>query len=138
MRFVLPKVDVEYYGYDIVRSVINKNKKTQGDKNVHFEVADICKDELPECDLIMVRDCLFHLSFEDNNNFLNNIARVDYKYLLTTTHILDKDFVNKDIITGNFRMINLFSEPFNFKSEEVKKLLSLLTIVQKDAAFYVR
>ena len=27
--------------------------------------------------------------------------------------------MNKDIITGNFRMINLFSEPFNFKSEEV-------------------
>lgn len=123
MRLVLPEVDVEYYGYDIVKSVISKNKETQSGKNVHFEVADICKDRLPECDLIMVRDCLFHLSFQDINNFLNNIARVNYKYLLTTTHILNKDFANKDIITGNFRMINLFSEPFNFKSEGVIELV---------------
>jgi hypothetical protein len=34
--------------------------------------------------------------FEDINKFLKNIARIDYKYLLTTTHILDKDFVSKE------------------------------------------
>jgi len=119
MRFVLPEVDVEYYGYDIVKAVVNKNKEMYSGQNVHFEVANICKDELQRCDLLMVRDCLFHLSFEDINKFLENIARIDYKYLLTTTHILDKDFVNKDIATGDYRMINLFVEPFNFRREAV-------------------
>ena len=67
----------------------------------------------------MVRDCLFHLSYKDINKFLDNIAKVDYKYILTTTHILDEDFANKDIISGDYRMINLFSEPFNFKNETI-------------------
>jgi hypothetical protein len=119
MRFVLPKVDVEYSGYDIVESVVSKNKEVYSGKNIYFGVANICKDELPKCDLLMVRDCLFHLSYEDINKFLDNIARVDYKYLLTTTHILDKGFVNKDISTGDWRLINLLIEPFNFRSEAV-------------------
>ena len=119
MRFVLPKVDVEYFGYDIVESVVSKNKEVYSGKNVYFGVANICKDELPKCDLLIVRDCLFHLSYKDINKFLDNITRVDYKYLLTTTHILDKDFVNKDIITGDYRLINLFVEPFNFKNETI-------------------
>jgi len=119
MRFVLPKVDVEYYGYDIVESVISKNKEIYNGRNIHFGVANICRNELPKCDLLMVRDCLFHLSYKDINKFLDNIAKVDYKYLLTTTHILDEDFANKDIITGDYRLINLFTEPFNFKNETI-------------------
>jgi hypothetical protein len=124
MRLVLPEVDVEYYGYDIVESVVSKNKEVYSDKNIHFGVANICKDELPKCDLLMVRDCLFHLSYEDINKFLDNIIKVDYKYLLTTTHILDKDFVNKNIDTGDFRLIDLFSEPFNFRNETTIELVN--------------
>ena len=119
MRFVLPKVNVEYCGFDIVESIIRKNKEAYSDKNIDFEVANICTDKLPKCDLLMVRDCLFHLSNEDINKFLDNIKKVDYKYLLTTSHILDEDFVNKDIVSGDFRLINLFIEPFNFKHEAV-------------------
>ena len=119
MRFVLPKVDVEYYGYDIVESVVSKNNGIYNSKNIHFGIADICKDELPKCDLLMVRDCLFHLSYYDINKFLDNITKVDYKYLLTTTHILGKDFVNKNISTGDYRLINLFVEPFNFRNETI-------------------
>jgi hypothetical protein len=119
MRFVIPKVNFEYCGFDIVESVISKNKETYSSKKVHFEVANICTDELPKCDLLMVRDCLFHLSYEDINKFLDNIVKVDYKYLLTTTHICDEDFVNKDISTGDFRLINLFVEPFNFRNEAI-------------------
>jgi hypothetical protein len=119
MRVVLPEVDVEYYGYDIVETIVSRNKENYSGKNVHFGVANICKDELPKCDLLMVRDCLFHLSFKDINKFLDNIAKIDYKYLLTTTYILDKGFVNKDISTGDWRLINLFAEPFNFKNETI-------------------
>ena len=124
MRLVLPKLNVEYFGFDIVESVISNNKEAYSDKNIHFEVANICKDELPECDLLMVRDCLFHLSNEDINKFLANIAKVDYKYLLTTSHVLDESFVNKDIVSGDFRLINLFIEPFNFRHESVIEFIN--------------
>jgi len=119
MQLVLPKVDIEYFGFDIVDSVICKNKKEFSNSAVHFGVADICEDELPSCDFLMVRDCLFHLSNEDIDRFLKNISCVDYKYLLTTTHIVDSTHNNLDISTGDFRFVDLFSAPFCFDNNSV-------------------
>ena len=108
MKLVVPKLNVTYIGLDIVPSIIYKNCQLYGNDNVKFKVSNICEDKLPSCDLIMVRDCLFHLSYEDIEKFLNNLKSTDYKYLLTSTHIVNKDFENKDIITGDFRKIDLF------------------------------
>lgn len=119
MKLVTSQLDIEYFGFDIVDSVIERNKKNYESNKVHFGVVNICEDDLPSCDLLMVRDCLFHLSFNDIDKFLNNIGTVDYKYLLTTTHIVDKDFRNSDILTGQFRLIDLFKEPFNFENKSV-------------------
>lgn len=119
MRLVLPKVDIEYFGFDIVDSVIDQNKKEFSNSDVHFEVADICEDELPSCDFLMVRDCLFHLSYDDIDRFLKNISGVDYRYLLTTTHIVDSAYNNSDITTGAFRHLSLFSAPFSFDNKSV-------------------
>ena len=120
MKLVLPKVKINYIGLDIVDSVIEENKALYSSDQIKFEVADICKDKLPNCDIIMVRDCLFHLNYEDINNFLINLSKTDYKYLLTTTHIVDQDFENSNIKTGDFRLIDLFSDPFSFDTERVK------------------
>lgn len=119
MRFVLKEVDVEYCGFDIVSSVINKNQKKYGSDKVNFKALDICKDAVPSCDLLLVRDFLFHLSYEDINRFLLNIQSVEYKYLLTTTHTVAPWFTNKDVTTGDFRQINLFSKPFLFREEHI-------------------
>ena len=120
MRFVLPKVDsVDYFGFDIVESVISSNKENYSTDKIHFEVADICKDHLPSCDLLIVRDCLFHLSYNDVERFLKNIKNVNYKYLLTSTHIVDADVQNHDIETGDFRLIDLYKPPFNFDTKHV-------------------
>ncbi len=119
MKLVTPNVDINYIGLDIVDSLISKNKSEYGSSNVDFRVANICEDVLPACDIIMVRDFLFHLSYSGINNFLSNLARTDYKYLLTTTHKVEHDFKNSDIATGNFRNIDIFSEPFNFNSEYI-------------------
>jgi SAM-dependent methyltransferase len=114
MKHVLPSLDVDYLGLDIVESVINRNRSLYSSKTVNFEVANICEDRIPSCDLIMVRDCLFHLSYEDIAKFLKNLDRTDYKYLLTTTHVVEPGFKNTNIITGDFRLIDLFQAPFNF------------------------
>lgn len=120
MKFVLPKVEtVSYYGFDIVEKVIASNNKNYSTEKVHFDVADICKDHLPDCDLLIVRDCLFHLSYNDVERFLINIKNVNYKYLLTSTHIVDADVQNRDIETGDFRLIDLYKPPFNFDSKHV-------------------
>jgi hypothetical protein len=119
MKLVVPELDVEYIGFDIVDSVIEENIAKHSDGTVSFAVADICNDKLPDCDFLMIRDCLFHLSFSDINNFLLNLSRTNYKFVLTTTHILDDNHVNQDIISGHFRHIDLFKTPFNFKKNDI-------------------
>jgi hypothetical protein len=118
MKKVVFKSSFYYFGFDIVNSIIKKNKFYSNAK-IKFWTANICKDQLPNCDLLMVRDCLFHFSYEDINKFLKNINKIKYKYLLTTTHIVGKNFTNCDIITGDFRIIDLFSYPFNFDNKQV-------------------
>ena len=120
MKLVTPLVDIKYLGLDIVDVVIAKNSLHYSSKQVEFRVANICLDEIPDCDIIMVRDCLFHLSYKDINDFLINLSKTNYKYLLTTTHKLDIKFSNTDIPTGDFRLIDLFSPPFAFSVENVK------------------
>lgn len=120
MKLVLPKVDVNYVGLDIVDSVIEQNKAKYASDKINFKVANICEDKLPDCDIIMVRDCLFHLSYGDIAKFLANLAKTNYRYLLTSTHIVDDKFKNMNIKTGDFRFIDLFSFPFSFDSEKVK------------------
>ena len=119
MRLVIPKLDIKYEGIDIVDKVIEENNLKYSNNKINFLTKDICKDPLPNCDMLMIRDCLFHLSFSDINNLLKNLKKTDYKFLLTTTHILEGNHNNKDIISGDFRLINIFSEPFNFKQNRI-------------------
>ena len=119
MKEVQPHLNVEYIGLDIVESVIQINRKLYGSEQIRFEVANICHDRIPDCDVIMVRDCLFHLSFADINSFLENLSRCDYKFLFTTTHLVGDGFKNEDIATGDFRKIDIFAPPFNFDESKV-------------------
>ena len=119
MKIVLNDVNVTYYGFDIVDSIISKNNKLYANEKIKFKTADICLDRLPNCDLLIARDCLFHFSYCDIDNFLKNIELLDYKYLLTTSHIVEDGFVNSDIVTGGFRLVDLFNEPFCFNRDAV-------------------
>lgn len=119
MREVLPHINVNYIGLDIVAPLIESNRGKYSSDAISFDVANICEDVLPDCDLLMVRDCLVHLSFDDINKFLQNLSKVNYKYLLTTSHVLRNDFSNEDITSGDFRLINLFSHPFCFDEANI-------------------
>jgi hypothetical protein len=78
----------------------------------NFIVLDITRDDLPEADLILCRDCLVHLSFEDVQRFIQNIKKSKIKYLLTTT--FPERTENQDIVTGDWRTLNLEISPFFF------------------------
>jgi hypothetical protein len=119
MKLVLPNLNIDYIGLDIVESLIVSNNQRYMKDNVKFLVCDICEDFIPECDLLMVRDCLFHLSFEDTDKFLKNISKVKFKYLLTTTHTVPETCTNKDIETGGFRVFDIFKPPYKFSESDV-------------------
>jgi Methyltransferase domain len=109
----MQKIDlsqVSYTGMDIVPDLIKSNAMKFGGENRQFNVADLVEDKLPKTDLIFCRDCLVHLSFKDIKAALANMKRSQSTYLLTTSFT---DHSNFDIVTGNWRQINLQANPFN-------------------------
>ena len=113
MRSV-PLQGVHYSGIDIVPSLIDQNNILYGSFDICFICADISRTTFPNADFLLCRDCLFHLSFADIRGFLQSFSRSKIKYLMTTTHKIPYLFRNYDIITGDFRAIDLFRPPFGF------------------------
>jgi hypothetical protein len=101
-----------YIGGDIVVPLISSVAEKYTLPNRSFRVMDITKDLLPDCDLILVRDCFIHLSFEAIFAALRNILKSNIQYLLTT-HFTD-NLANADHEIGTFHAVNLCAHPFNF------------------------
>ena len=90
MRHVVRETGVDYIGADISEKLISKLKETFGGESSEinadrFRVLDITSDELPKADLVIVRDCLVHLSFDDIRKAIENLKRSGSKWLLATT-----------------------------------------------------
>lgn len=111
----MQKIDlggIKYIGADIVVKIIENNRNKYGKDNVSFQRLDLTQDTLPQVDLILIRDCLVHFSYEDIFKALNNVCSSKSTYLLTTTFASRQN--NKDIITGEWRPLNLQIAPFFF------------------------
>lgn len=118
MCHLLQTVEINYIGGDIVKPLIINLKKKYSTNCITFIHFDLTKEVPPKVDLMICRDCLFHLSYEDTRAVLENFIKSDSNFLLTTTHKNSRNlFVNKNISTGDFRLIDLFSAPYNFPSD---------------------
>jgi hypothetical protein len=100
----------KYIGADIVEDLIHSNQARYTSLQREFKVIDLTKDELPAADLLLCRDCLVHLSFEDINRVFRNLLRSNIRYLLTTT--FTNRTQNHTIRTGDWRVLNLQAAPF--------------------------
>ena len=119
-----------YIAVDIVPALINNNKTRFGFDHLEFRCLNIAEDELPEGDVVILRQVLQHLSNSEVRSVLNKIRA--YNYLLLTEHHPESDFIpNKDIISGQgIRLkknsgLEITKPPFNFKFETRMELLSI-------------
>lgn len=110
-RMIKWKKEIHYTGGDIVQPIIDQNQLDYGGPNLEFIRIDITHGALPDVDLWLCRDCLFHLSNQDIMMVFDNFLKSNIRYLLTSTHT-DCD-QNLDIPTGSFRQLNLSLPPFN-------------------------
>ena len=110
-RMITWKEPITYIGADIVEPLINRNQEIYATQSINFMYLDITCDPLPQADMWLCRDCLFHLSNHDIVLVLKNFLRSNIPYLLTSTH---SNHENEDISTGSFRLLNLQKPPFNF------------------------
>ncbi|WP_157653292.1 class I SAM-dependent methyltransferase [Burkholderia ubonensis] len=105
--------DVTYVGADIVADLVEKNEAEHGGGNRSFVELDLLRDRLPDCDLILCRDCLFHFSHADVLRAFGQFANTTARYLLTTTFVYRTYPRNGDIVTGQWTPINLELPPYN-------------------------
>jgi Methyltransferase domain len=75
-------------GVDIVKEMIAANKKDFERGNVSFLELDMIRDDLPSVDLILCREVLFHLSFQDLCAAIVNFKKSKSKYLRATHYPL--------------------------------------------------
>jgi Methyltransferase domain len=124
MSEFLKTVNVSYVGVDIVKSLIDDLEINFGQDDRKFIHLDLTSDDLPQADLMFCRDCLFHLSYKDTKAALQNFIESGIPYLLTTTHenSIVNGFENKDIETGDFRLMDLFSAPYYFPTDCLETL----------------
>lgn len=108
-------VDVPgYIGVDIVPSVIAVNEKAFPARR--FRCLDAVTDPLPNADAALCREVLFHLSFHDAKNLLQNLRRAGISWLFATTD--RQTLFNSDIASADFRLLNLRMAPFHFPSPD--------------------
>ena len=76
IRTAIPE-QVSYSGTDIVPKMISLLNKAHGKPNRRFAHLDLANPnlELPQVDLIVCRDLLVHLSFQDGLNVLKNFKK---------------------------------------------------------------
>lgn len=103
--------DVSYVGGDLVPEIVEQNRRRHGAADRAFLELDVTTSDLPAADLLLCRDCLVHLSNNDVGAALANVARSEIRWLLTTTFPAESR--NVDIVTGDWRPIDLTKPPFN-------------------------
>lgn len=112
MAHVALPESVDYIGGDIVEGLIAHNRERFEGPRRSFQVLNVMADPLPQVDVWMLRDCLFHFSFTDILKTLENFERSDIPLLLTTSYFAARR--NLDVNTGGYRQLNLEIEPFGF------------------------
>ena len=104
------ELEIESIGADIVLDLVKLDQDRYGSDHRKFIELNLLHDPLPKVDVIFCRDCLVHFSNSDVIAAVKNIKASGAEYLLTTT--FPKRLRNQNIVTGEWRPINLSESPF--------------------------
>lgn len=101
---------IDYIGGDIVEPMVEANRGRYESPARKFMRVDLTSGPLPAADVILCRDCLVHFSYANIIAAFRTMRASGAKYLLTTTFLNRQ--VNKDIVDGDWRPLNLEKSPF--------------------------
>jgi hypothetical protein len=110
MKYVRLPHKTRYIGGDIVAPLVHDLRKNCGSDRYSFHTIDIVEGPLPNADLWLCRDLLFHLPNDDIQRVFRNFVAAAIPYILTATYNFSRK--NDDVKAGGFRFINLRLPPF--------------------------
>jgi len=125
LRFV-NLAGVRYHGFDVVESVIERNRRLYAAENISFDMIPDDFDDVPLADLLIMKDVLQHLSNEEILRHRDGLFSRFPKCLLTNSYrklrlhnydMASNDYTtghNYQIASGDFRCLDLNADPFNF------------------------
>lgn len=99
-----------YLGAELLPELVHRLNAAYADSRRRFMMVNLIQDPLPPADLLLCRDCLVHLSYADIQAALANVRRSGIPFFLTTT--FPDCQANEDIVTGDWRVLNLERKPF--------------------------
>jgi hypothetical protein len=115
-----------YLGCDVVPKLIDRNIDLFSSENVKFKCIDASVDEIPQSDLLTIRQVLQHLN---NTDIIKIMLKAKaFKYCIVTEHQLRDNLVrkfNKDKPTGSdirivdYSGVYLDKSPFDLKITEL-------------------
>ena len=108
---IIKNKNIDYLGIDIVKELIEANRRKYQNKNFSFINYDIVNfDTNKKFDLILIRDLFIHIQNSDIKKIIKNVEKINFKYIALNSY---SNKVNKDVIIGKHRKVNLLIEPFN-------------------------
>jgi SAM-dependent methyltransferase len=116
--------DVDYVGLDVVLEVVEENRKRFGPR-FRFEHVDGSRDDLPEGDLLLVKEVLQHWPTDKILEFIPRMAR--YRYVIITNNVdvgPEQPPLNSDIGMGGYRPLDLREKPFDLRAQELLRYRS--------------
>ena len=108
--------DAEYTGYDVVPSVLEANRARYASDKVRFLTSPEDWRNLRGADLLLAKDVLQHWPEEEIRRFLEAV-KGKYKYILVTNSVTPEDELNREILLGQFRPLDLRLPPFSLEAE---------------------
>jgi SAM-dependent methyltransferase len=108
---------VRYQGFDLVRSVIERNRELYSATNITFHAYEGDLAQLPPADLIIAKDVLQHWSNQSVTNFLPFLKKYPLALLTNCVQPDGGPTANVDDADGGSRPIDLRRPPFNLPAE---------------------
>jgi hypothetical protein len=121
---------VEYIGGDIVHSIIESNRADKAAPGRSFIELDLTRDKLPDADVLLCRDCLVHLSYDNIARVFDNVRRSKIRYILMTSFPGRGD--NADVVDGDWRPLDFEAPPFSFP----KPVLTIVEECEEEGGSY--
>jgi 2-polyprenyl-3-methyl-5-hydroxy-6-metoxy-1,4-benzoquinol methylase len=109
---------IDYWGFDVVTSLIEANQKQFSLPTVRFQLAAGDASDLPAANLLIAKDVLQHWSNDSVKAFLLNLTKYDY-CLITNCVNPNGETTNDNIENGGFRYLDLRLAPFSIQAEEL-------------------
>ena len=114
---------ITYYGVDIADNAVNNCKKSVNElsnfHNINIKLDNISTTNIPHNDLLLSRDTLQHLSFNDIFLTLKNFAKSDSKWYMIGGYYESNENIN--INNGDYFDFNITLYPFFLIPDKIIK-----------------